>query len=130
MVAKVSNPSSLGGKEELAWQDAKDVDSWKNKLKGDTSQGVHPSKPTRLLLSSSWAFLNSCSREQSSSLKRPTSSQFFRNLVGIPRKQISPFLSFPLNLSPSSRDEETLFIHVELEETSLSLSLKNSDLAS
>lgn len=44
---------------------------------------VHPGPPTRLLFSSSWAFLNSCSKEQSSSLKRPTSSQFFRNLVGV-----------------------------------------------
>lgn len=36
-----------------------------------------------LLLFSSCAFLNSCSKEQSISLKRPTSSQFFRNRVGV-----------------------------------------------
>lgn len=33
--------------------------------------------------SSSAAFLNSCSKELASSLKSPTSSQFFRNLVGV-----------------------------------------------
>lgn len=33
--------------------------------------------------SSSEAFLNSCSKELASSLKSPTSSQFFRNLVGV-----------------------------------------------
>lgn len=36
-----------------------------------------------LLSSSSWPLGNSCSNEPASSLKRPTSSQFFRKRVGV-----------------------------------------------
>ena len=39
--------------------------------------------PLTFFSSSSAAFLNSCSKELASSLKSPTSSQFFRNLVGV-----------------------------------------------
>lgn len=39
--------------------------------------------PLAFFSSSSAAFLNSCSKELASSLKSPTSSQFFRNRVGV-----------------------------------------------
>lgn len=45
----------------------------------DMSKG--PAAP--FFSSSSEAFLNSCSKELANSLKSPTSSQFFRNLVGV-----------------------------------------------
>lgn len=46
-------------------------------------EGLSVLTRTLLLFSSSCAFLNSCSREQSMSLKSPTSSQFFRKRVGV-----------------------------------------------
>lgn len=39
--------------------------------------------PALFFSSSSAAFLNSCSKELASSLKSPTSSQFFKNRVGV-----------------------------------------------
>lgn len=39
--------------------------------------------PLAFFSSSSEAFLNSCSKELASSLNSPTSSQFFRNRVGV-----------------------------------------------
>lgn len=60
----------------LSWLDIRPWDCW--------CWPVWPCRETFCLLSSSsWALRNSCSIEQSSSLKSPTSSQFFRKRVGV-----------------------------------------------